>query len=68
VYGQGGNARLVNLRGNCSPNIVVDYKPNQDINAVPPSLVAAIEVYPTVNGAPAEFTNLCGVVRIWIKQ
>jgi hypothetical protein len=68
VIGQGAGARVMNNRGRCYPNVVVDYKENQDINVVPPSLVAAIEVYPTINGAPAEFTNLCGVIRIWVKQ
>ena len=68
VVGQGSGARLMNLRGRCSPNVVVDYREGQDINSVPPALVAAIEVYPTTNGAPAELTNLCGVVRIWVKR
>ncbi|MEO6528499.1 MAG: carboxypeptidase regulatory-like domain-containing protein [Gemmatimonadaceae bacterium] len=68
IVGQGPSARVVNLRGRCSPNVVIEYRENQDINSVPPSLVAAIEVYPTTNGAPAEFTNLCGVVRIWLKR
>jgi hypothetical protein len=40
----------------------------QDINSIPPSLIAGIEAYPTTNGAPAEFTNLCGVIRIWVKR
>ena len=58
----------MNLRGRCYPNVVVDYKEGQDINTVPPALIAAMEVYPTTNGAPAEYTNLCGVIRIWTKQ
>jgi hypothetical protein len=68
VVGQGPGARVMNLRGRCSPNVVVDYKEGQDINTVPPALVAGLEVYPTTNGAPAELTNLCGVIRIWTKQ
>jgi hypothetical protein len=68
VVGQGAGARVMNLRGRCYPNVVVDYRQFQDINTVAPSLVAALEIYPTTNGAPAEFTNLCGVIRIWIKQ
>lgn len=68
VIGQGQSAKVVNLRGRCSPNIVVEYRENQEINSVPPALVAAVEVYPTTNGSPAEFTNLCGVIRIWLKQ
>ena len=68
VVGQGHGARLMNLRGGCYPNIVVDYKEGQDLNSIPPALIAGIEVYPTTNGAPAEYTNLCGVVRIWVKR
>jgi hypothetical protein len=68
IIGQGPSAQVVNLRGRCSPNVVIENSGNQDINSVPPSLVAAMEIYPTSNGAPAEFTNLCGVVRIWLKQ
>jgi hypothetical protein len=68
VIGQGQSAKVVNLRGRCSPNIVVEYRENQEINSVPPALVAALEVYPTTNGSPAEFNNLCGVIRIWLKQ
>jgi hypothetical protein len=68
IVGQGQYAKVVNLRGRCSPNVVVEYKENQEINTVPVALVAALEVYPTTNGAPAEFTNLCGVIRIWLKQ
>ena len=68
VIGQGQSAKVINLRGRCSPNVVVEYRENQEINTVPLALVAAMEVYPTTNGAPAEFTNLCGVIRIWLKQ
>ena len=68
VVGQGADAVVLNARGNCRPTVVVDYLPGQDINTVPPSLIAGIEAYPTVNGAPPEYRNLCGVIRIWVKQ
>jgi hypothetical protein len=68
IVGQGADARVVSARDNCRPNIVVDYMQFQEINLIPPSLIAGIEAYPTTNGAPAEFTNLCGVIRIWIKR
>ena len=68
VIGQGPDAQIINARGGCRPNVVVDYTQYQDINDIPPSLIAGIEAYPTTNGAPAEFTNLCGVIRIWVKQ
>ena len=68
VVGDGPDAKIVNARGNCYPNVVVDYMQFQDINLIPPSLIAGIEAYPTTNGAPAEFTNLCGVIRIWVKR
>ncbi len=68
VVGQGADAVVLNARGNCRPTVVVDYLPGQDINTIPPSLIAGIEAYPTVNGAPPEYRNLCGVIRIWVKQ
>jgi hypothetical protein len=33
VIGQGADARVMNLRGRCYPNVVVDYKENQDITS-----------------------------------
>ena len=68
VVGNGPDAVVLNARGGCRPNVVVDYMQFQDINLIPPSLIAGIEAYPTTNGAPAEFTNLCGVIRIWVKR
>ena len=68
VVGDGPDAKVINTRGNCRPNVVVDYMQFQEINTIPPSLIAGIEAYPTINGAPAEFTNLCGVIRIWVKR
>jgi hypothetical protein len=68
VVGNGPDAVVLNARGNCRPNVVVDYAQFQEINLIPPSLIAGIEAYPTTNGAPAEFTNLCGVIRIWVKR
>lgn len=68
VVGNGPDAVVLNARGGCRPNVVVDYMQFQEINLVPPSLIAGIEAYPTTNGAPAEFTNLCGVIRIWLKK
>ena len=68
IVGDGPDAAIVNARGGCRPNVVVDYAQFQDINSIPPSLIAGIEAYPTTNGAPAEFTNLCGVIRIWVKR
>ena len=68
IVGDGPDAQIVNARGGCRPNVVVEYMQFQDINSIPPSLIAGIEAYPTTNGAPAEFTNLCGVIRIWVKR
>jgi Carboxypeptidase regulatory-like domain/TonB-dependent Receptor Plug Domain len=68
IIGDGPDAKVVNARGNCYPNVVVDYMQFQDINLIPPSLIAGIEAYPTTNGAPKEFANLCGVIRIWVKR
>ena len=68
IIGNGPDAKIVNARGGCRPNVVIDYMQFQEINQIPPSLIAGIEAYPTTNGAPAEFTNLCGVIRIWVKR
>jgi hypothetical protein len=68
VVGNGPDAVVLNARGGCRPYVVVDYMQYQEINLIPPSLIAGIEAYPTINGAPAEFTNLCGVIRIWVKR
>jgi hypothetical protein len=68
VIGQGADAVVLNARGNCRPTVVVDHLPGQDINTIPPSLIAGIEAYPTTNGAPAQYRNLCGVIRIWVKR
>ena len=68
IVGAGPDAQVFNARGGCRPNVVVDYLQFQDVNSIPPSLIAGIEAYPTTNGAPAEFTNLCGVIRIWVKR
>ena len=68
VVGNGPDAVVLNARGGCRPNVVVDYMQFQEINLIPPSLIAGIEAYPTTNGAPAELTNLCGVIRIWVKR
>jgi hypothetical protein len=68
IVGDGPDAKVVNARGNCYPNVVVDYMQYQEINLIPPSLIAGIEAYPTTNGAPKEFTNLCGLIRIWVKR
>ena len=68
IIGNGPDARIVSARDGCSPNVVVDYMQFQQINQIPPSLIAGIEAYPSTNGAPAEFTNLCGVIRIWVKR
>ena len=68
IVGAGPDAKIVSARDGCRPNVVIDYTQFQEINQIPPSLIAGIEAYPTTNGAPPEYRNLCGVIRIWVKR
>ena len=72
VVGSGPGARVVSTRsvlmgGACQANIVIDNMPDQRINDVPASQVAAIESYPK-GGGPPQYQQPCGVIVIWTKR
>ena len=72
VLGSGPGARVVSsqpstLGGACEANIVIDRVPNQGINDVSMSQVAAIESYSRA-GAPPQYRSTCGVIMIWTKR
>jgi hypothetical protein len=67
VVGSGAGARVVSTRARCSPNVVIGSRQRQEINMIPPSLVGAIEIYPSSNGAPTEYRSTCGLIVIWVK-
>ena len=72
VIGNGPGARVVSTRsaalgGTCEANIVIDNMPDQRINDVPASQVAAIESY-AKGGGPPQFQQPCGLIMIWTKR
>jgi hypothetical protein len=73
VVGSGPGARVVSsqpssLGGSCEANIVIDRMPEQRINDVSMSEVAAVEAYPGGRGAPPQYRSPCGVIMIWTKR
>lgn len=72
VVGAGPLAKVISTRsallgGSCEANIVIDNMPDQRINDVPASQVAAIESYP-IRGGPIQFAQPCGMIMIWTKR
>ena len=72
VVGSGPEAKVVSTRsasmgGTCEANIVIDNMPDQRINDVPVSQVAAIESY-AKGGGPLRFQQPCGLIMIWTKR
>jgi len=73
VYGYGLDARVASSRGvtsltgACSPNIVIDGMPGQEINLIHPSSIGAMEVYRAGQPAPVQYDRGCGVIVIWSK-
>jgi hypothetical protein len=72
VVGSGSVAKVVSMRsasmgGSCQANIVIDNMPDQRINDVPASQVAAIEAY-AKGGGPLQFQQPCGLIMIWTKR
>ena len=73
VMGSGPGARVVSsqpssLGGTCAANVVIDRMPDQRINDVSPSQVAAIESYRRGIGAPPQYRHPCGVIMIWTRR
>jgi hypothetical protein len=55
-------------RGECSPNIVIDGMPHQEINLISPSDVGALEIYRPDEPGPLQYNEGCGVIVIWSKR
>lgn len=53
--------------GACETNVVIDRIPHQDIDLLPPSAIAGMEIYPGGSGAPPQYQSSCGVIIIWTK-
>jgi hypothetical protein len=74
VSGFGLDAKVQSSRGvtsmsrACSPNVVIDGLPNQEINLIHPSSVGAIEAYRAGQPAPVQYDRGCGVIVIWSKR
>jgi len=58
---------VTSLTGACSPNIVIDGMPNQEINLIHPSSIGAMEVYRAGQPAPVQYDRGCGAIVIWSK-
>jgi hypothetical protein len=58
---------VTSLTGACSPNIVIDGMPNQEINLIHPSSIGAMEVYRAGQPAPVQYDRGCGVIVIWSR-
>jgi hypothetical protein len=55
-------------KGECSPNIVIDGMPHQEINLISPSDVGAMEIYRPGEPGPLQYNEGCGVIVIWSKR
>jgi hypothetical protein len=58
---------VTSLTGACSPNIVIDGMPDQEINLIHPSSIGAMEVYRAGQPAPVQYDRGCGVIVIWSR-
>ncbi|HEX7979016.1 MAG TPA: carboxypeptidase-like regulatory domain-containing protein, partial [Gemmatimonadaceae bacterium] len=74
VVGFGLDAKVYNGRGvtsvsggTCSPNIVIDGMPGQEINLIHPSSIGAMEVYRAGQPVPVQYDRGCGAIVIWSK-
>jgi hypothetical protein len=74
VSGLGLDAKVFSTRGVtsmggvCSPNIVIDGMPNQELNLIHPSSIGAMEVYRAGQPAPPQYDRGCGAIIIWSKR
>jgi len=74
VSGLGLDAKVFSTRGVtsmggvCSPNIVIDGMPNQELNLIHPSSIGAMEVYRAGQPAPPQYDRGCGAILIWSKR
>jgi hypothetical protein len=68
VSGYGLDAKVISSRdGRCSPNIVIDGTPYQEINLIHPTNIGAMEVYRPDQPGPVQYDTGCGVIVIWSK-
>jgi len=58
---------VMSITGACSPNIVIDGMPNQEINLIHPSNIGAMEIYRAGQPGPVQYDQGCGVIVIWSK-
>jgi hypothetical protein len=58
---------VTSLTGACSPNIVIDGMPNQEINLIHPSSIGAMEIYRGGAPTPPQYDRGCGAIVIWSK-
>lgn len=58
---------VTSLTGACSPNIVIDGMPDQEINLIHPSSIGAMEIYRAGQPAPPQYDRGCGAIVIWSK-
>jgi len=74
IFGVGPEARVYSSsarsgRPNCKEaNVVVDGVDQAQVNTVPPSEIAAMEVYPEAASAPGQYRAECGLILIWTKK
>jgi hypothetical protein len=56
-------------RPNCKEaNVVIDGVDQAQVNTVPPSDIAAMEVYAEAASAPGQYRAECGLILIWTKK
>ena len=58
---------VTSLTGACSPNIVIDGMPGQEINLIHPTSIGAMEVYRAGQPTPVQYDRGCGAIVIWSK-
>jgi hypothetical protein len=74
IVGVGPEARVYSTsaragRPNCAEaNVVIDGVDQATVNFVPPSEVAAMEVYAEAASAPGQYRAECGLILIWTKK
>ena len=74
IDGVGPEARVYSTsaragRPNCKEaNVVIDGVDQAQVNTVPPSEIAAMEVYAEAASAPGQYRAECGLILIWTKK
>jgi Carboxypeptidase regulatory-like domain/TonB-dependent Receptor Plug Domain len=58
---------VTSLTGACSPNIVIDGMPDQEINLIHPSSIGAMEIYRAGQPVPPQYDRGCGAIVIWSR-